>query len=252
MICFVQLPLLTENTHSSFSSYSPCFVEPQKNRIRARPSLIRSRQTGREIRFQRHFQKTSFRFSLERRSAAVQVFSIADVSVPNSLSGRRKNNAEKRSVVTLTDVQYSIKSESTTKEILKDINMKLRVGEIVALLGPSGSGKSTLLRLVSGLIKPTGGEVFYHRRPLMGVNPGVAIVFQVYSDLRNISLAFRFGECRTWPQRESQRFDGNHKAKGSSHHRYHWSGWVRECLPSRAFGWYASKGRLRSSAGCRT
>ncbi len=65
--------------------------------------------------------------------------------------------------------------------ILENINLELRSGEIVALLGPSGSGKSTLMRIVAGLIPPTQGEVIYHNRPLVGLNPGVAIVFQSFA-----------------------------------------------------------------------
>ncbi|MEH2446728.1 MAG: nitrate/sulfonate/bicarbonate ABC transporter ATP-binding protein [Nostoc sp.] len=65
--------------------------------------------------------------------------------------------------------------------ILENINLELRPGEIVALLGPSGSGKSTLMRIVAGLIAPSQGEVIYHNRPLVGLNPGVAIVFQSFA-----------------------------------------------------------------------
>ncbi|QKQ72967.1 AAA-associated domain-containing protein [Nostoc sp. TCL240-02] len=65
--------------------------------------------------------------------------------------------------------------------ILENINLELRPGEIVALLGPSGSGKSTLMRIVAGLIPPSQGEVTYHNRPLVGLNPGVAIVFQSFA-----------------------------------------------------------------------
>lgn len=65
--------------------------------------------------------------------------------------------------------------------ILDNINLELRPGEIVALLGPSGSGKSTLMRVIAGLIFPTQGEVLYHSRPLIGLNPGVAIVFQNFA-----------------------------------------------------------------------
>ncbi|BAZ49295.1 ABC transporter-related protein [Nostoc sp. NIES-4103] len=65
--------------------------------------------------------------------------------------------------------------------ILENINLELRSGEIVALLGPSGSGKSTLMRIIAGLISPTQGEVLYHNRPLVGLNPGVAIVFQSFA-----------------------------------------------------------------------
>ncbi|MBO3460972.1 nitrate/sulfonate/bicarbonate ABC transporter ATP-binding protein [Aetokthonos hydrillicola Thurmond2011] len=65
--------------------------------------------------------------------------------------------------------------------ILENINLELRPGEIVALLGPSGSGKSTLMRMIAGLIPPSLGEVLYHNRPMVGLNPGVAIVFQSFA-----------------------------------------------------------------------
>lgn len=52
------------------------------------------------------------------------------------------------------------------------MNLQLREGEIVALLGRSGSGKSTLLRLIAGLLAPTGGQVRYREQPLRGANPG--------------------------------------------------------------------------------
>ncbi|MDF5715073.1 MAG: nitrate/sulfonate/bicarbonate ABC transporter ATP-binding protein [Rhizonema sp. NSF051] len=65
--------------------------------------------------------------------------------------------------------------------ILENINLELRSGEIVALLGPSGSGKSTLMRMVAGLIPPSQGKVEYHNQPLVGLNPGVAIVFQSFA-----------------------------------------------------------------------
>jgi NitT/TauT family transport system ATP-binding protein len=65
--------------------------------------------------------------------------------------------------------------------VLEDVNLTIRPREIVALLGPSGCGKSTILRILAGLIRPTRGEVLYHGRPLDGLNPGVAIVFQSFA-----------------------------------------------------------------------
>jgi NitT/TauT family transport system ATP-binding protein len=65
--------------------------------------------------------------------------------------------------------------------VLEGISLDVRPGEIVALLGKSGSGKSTLLRCIAGLIVPSSGTVTYRGRPLRGVNPGVALVFQTFA-----------------------------------------------------------------------
>src|ERR1700751_4649449 len=65
--------------------------------------------------------------------------------------------------------------------VLDDVNLTLREGEIVALLGRSGSGKSTLLRIVAGLLEPTAGEVRWRDRPVRGPAEGVAMVFQSFA-----------------------------------------------------------------------
>lgn len=46
------------------------------------------------------------------------------------------------------------------KQVLKNINMEIREGETLAIIGGSGSGKSTLLRLLIGLDRPTSGEIY--------------------------------------------------------------------------------------------
>ncbi|GAB2882853.1 hypothetical protein GCM10027074_59140 [Streptomyces deserti] len=65
--------------------------------------------------------------------------------------------------------------------VLAGIDLKVRAGEIVALLGKSGSGKSTLLRCLAGLIPASSGTIAYRGTPLTGANPGTAMVFQTFA-----------------------------------------------------------------------
>jgi NitT/TauT family transport system ATP-binding protein len=72
-------------------------------------------------------------------------------------------------------------AEGETTKILEDINLTVQEHDVLALLGPSGCGKSTIMRILSGLIRPTGGIVKVNGQPLRGVNPGVAMVFQNFA-----------------------------------------------------------------------
>jgi NitT/TauT family transport system ATP-binding protein len=65
--------------------------------------------------------------------------------------------------------------------VLDGVNMTLKNGEIVGLLGRSGCGKSTLLRIVSGLLPPTAGEILWHGQPITGPEAGIAMVFQSFA-----------------------------------------------------------------------
>ena len=73
---------------------------------------------------------------------------------------------------------------------LRGIDLELRAGELVVLLGPSGSGKSTLLNILGGLDTPTSGEVFYLDHQLTAASEAeltlfrrdhVGFVFQFYN-----------------------------------------------------------------------
>src|SRR3954468_20106294 len=62
--------------------------------------------------------------------------------------------------------------------VLDGVNLTLKAGEIVGLLGRSGSGKSSLLRIIAGLVRPVAGEVCWRGRPLRGASESIAMVFQ--------------------------------------------------------------------------
>src|ERR1700743_2727865 len=81
-----------------------------------------------------------------------------------------------------TDVRKSFaKPDGAELLVLQGMNLELREGQIVGLLGRSGSGKSTLLRLIAGLSEPSEGELQYLGKPIMGPAPGIAIVFQSFA-----------------------------------------------------------------------
>ena len=62
-------------------------------------------------------------------------------------------------LVELRDVHKVYQRDRNEVPVLQGINLEIREGEFVALMGPSGSGKSTLLNLIAGIDSPTKGEV---------------------------------------------------------------------------------------------
>jgi len=85
----------------------------------------------------------------------------------------------------LLDVQGVCKSfrkpDGDQLVVLENVNLMLRPGEIVGLLGRSGSGKSTLLRVIAGLDDPSAGVVDYLGQPVAGPASGIAMVFQSFA-----------------------------------------------------------------------
>src|SRR5271154_1372471 len=68
--------------------------------------------------------------------------------------------------------------DSVARPVLKDVSLRARRGEFIALVGPSGSGKSTLLNLLAGLLKVSSGEVFFEGQPVRDINTQVGYVTQ--------------------------------------------------------------------------
>ncbi|SFA77355.1 NitT/TauT family transport system ATP-binding protein [Collimonas sp. OK607] len=61
---------------------------------------------------------------------------------------------------------------------LRDFTMSVARGEFVAIVGPTGCGKSTTLSMITGLLKPTVGEVRIMGEPVSGIDPRIGFVFQ--------------------------------------------------------------------------
>jgi nitrate ABC transporter ATP-binding subunit len=66
-------------------------------------------------------------------------------------------------------------------EALRDVNLSVRQGEFLCVIGHSGCGKSTLLNMVSGFLKPSGGRVSLRDVPIQEPGPDRMVVFQNYS-----------------------------------------------------------------------
>lgn len=65
-------------------------------------------------------------------------------------------------------------------QVISPTDLTIR-DKIIALLGPSGCGKSTLLRMLTGVGKPSAGQILWHGKPLDGQMPNVAVVFQSFA-----------------------------------------------------------------------
>src|SRR5580700_1758765 len=85
--------------------------------------------------------------------------------------------ADKNAIASLRNVWMAF-GPAADRVVLQDVSLDVAPNEILAILGPSGCGKSTLVRVMVGLIKPSQGEVLAHGKPLNGLHPGIALVFQ--------------------------------------------------------------------------
>ncbi len=94
------------------------------------------------------------------------------------------------SVLTLKDVSYSYDKR---KMVIKNMNLNFEEGTLYAIVGESGAGKTTLLSMLSGLTKPTMGEIIYNGKNIAKLNPYtyrskyVGVIFQSYNLLPHLN-----------------------------------------------------------------
>ncbi|MGB3199293.1 MAG: sulfate/molybdate ABC transporter ATP-binding protein [Nodosilinea sp.] len=104
-----------------------------------------------------------------------------------------------------------IKVENVSKrfgefQALEPINLEVKTGSLVALLGPSGSGKSTLLRVIAGLEQPDTGRIYISARDAtdkLVQERQVGFVFQHYALFKHLTVRKNIGfalELQKWPK----------------------------------------------------
>lgn len=110
--------------------------------------------------------------------------------------------------VILENVNMTFVTKKGKFEALKDINLTIKEGEFISIIGHSGCGKSTVLNLIAGLLTPTTGNLFCAGREIAKPGPERAVVFQNHSLLpwltcfENVYLAVErvFGDTETKDQ----------------------------------------------------
>jgi putative ABC transport system ATP-binding protein len=118
-------------------------------------------------------------------------------------------------LIDLRDVIKTYETGAGDVTVLKDITLKVQHSEFVSVVGPSGSGKSTLLNMITGIDRPTGGQVFVGGEAVHKLNENqlarwrgrnVGVIFQFFqllptlTILENVMLPMDF--CRVYKRRE--------------------------------------------------
>ena len=114
-------------------------------------------------------------------------------------NSQHNKNAQRngKSVVQVIDVVKSFPLGGGEITILKGISFEVGQGEFVSIVGPSGNGKSTLLNMITGIDRPTGGQVIVTGRQVHKMSENqlaawrgerVGIVFQFFQMLPSLSL----------------------------------------------------------------
>ena len=121
-------------------------------------------------------------------------------------------------MIDLRDVNKFYKTAIGDYHALKSIDLCICEGEFVSIIGKSGSGKSTLLNMITGIDRPTSGQVYVNGTAVHELNENrmarwrgknLGIVFQFFqllptiSVIENIMLPMDF--CRTYPMREREK-----------------------------------------------
>ncbi|WP_327393448.1 ABC transporter ATP-binding protein [Streptomyces sp. NBC_01186] len=83
-------------------------------------------------------------------------------------------------ILAIRHVGKTYTSRDGSVEAIRDLDFKVKAGELVCVVGPSGAGKTTLLRCIAGLLDVTEGAVVFKSKKVTEPPAGMAVVFQEY------------------------------------------------------------------------
>ena len=82
------------------------------------------------------------------------------------------------SLITLSNISLTYYSLESETKAIENIKFSVEKGEFISIIGPSGCGKSTLLNIISGLLKPSGGEIIYNDKNIENRLDKMGYMFQ--------------------------------------------------------------------------
>ncbi len=133
---------------------------------------------------------TSILFIIALALTALKLYSIGSIpTMDNLIKGKTnlwKSSSNSEYAVELIDVYKDYKVGNVVVKALRGMNLKVKRGEFVAIMGPSGSGKSTTLNLIGALDRPTRGKVLVDGIDISTLND------DELSELRNKKIGFIF------------------------------------------------------------
>ncbi|MGG3898171.1 ABC transporter ATP-binding protein [Aeribacillus composti] len=97
-------------------------------------------------------------------------------------------------MIKLEDVTKSYRNGKETMDVLKKINLEIRQGDFVAIMGPSGSGKSTLMNIIGCLDRPTSGAYYFEGKDISSLDD------QELAKIRNKKIGFVFQQFHLLPR----------------------------------------------------
>lgn len=97
-------------------------------------------------------------------------------------------NGSTNSLISLQKVEKVYKTKAGPLKVLKGVDLEIQPGEFVAIVGPSGSGKSTLINMITGIDRPTAGEVHVAGQRLTKLSENQVAKWRG----RNVGVVFQF------------------------------------------------------------